>query len=116
MKALRTWMQAWMVIFSLGAVAFLATPPMDFWKPLAVAYMVLIAWICFVASRQPEVDLTFVRGLIVAKVASSACALILLLTALHTGGMALIFVVDGLIAAGTYWLLRSVTIAGPKPG
>lgn len=129
-RLLRGWLRVWGVIFALGAVDFLLLPgrtvagldqlarllhlqaaprleQLSFWVPLAAAYMVLIAAFCYEGQRSARIPARPVRYLLLAKVASAASALGwfafagLLFPFLAAG------VVDALIAAGTFVLLRA---------
>ena len=122
------WLRIWGVIFALGAADFLLLPAQTvrslnavghrlgfapaleapgFWVPLAAAYMVLIAAFCFEGQRGGRPAGGPVRYLLLAKVSSAAAALGWFVF----GGLAFPFLaagaVDGLIAAGTFALLRA---------
>jgi hypothetical protein len=117
-----------MVIFALGALGFLITPTLvvatlnaagsalgmpplpsheyQFWNVLAVAYMVLVTAFCWDAIRGGGVRTAPVRYLVIGKAASSIVSLVFFAVALHAFAFLANFVVDGLIAAGTFLLLR----------
>jgi hypothetical protein len=130
-KRLRLLLRLWVVIFALGAVDFFVFPSVtvrtlnsagkalgmhqvavlaggqDFWLTLAVPYMILVAAFSWVAQRGDRISAQPVQFLILAKTASSLTSLALFALGGFAYPFLANFVVDGAIAAITYWLYRA---------
>jgi uncharacterized membrane protein len=127
-RRLRLLLRGLMVVFALGAVDFLVFPNLtikilnasgsafglpalewrahEFWAVLAVAYMVLVTAFCWEATRRPGVEAQPVRFLIIGKTASSLVSLLYFVIAVQAFAFLANFLVDGLIAAVTWFLYR----------